>query len=71
MGIEFRESTLLISAKSDSSVEKGMVFNINVGFSDLENPDAKDNEGKKYALFIGDTVIVTDVSLLRSAHSSP
>jgi len=63
MGIEFRESTLLISAKSDCRVEKGMVFNINVGFSDLENPDAKDSESKKYALFIGDTVIVTDVSL--------
>lgn len=60
MGIEFRESTLLISAKSDCRVEKGMVFNINVGFSDLENPDAKDSESKKYALFIGDTVIVTD-----------
>lgn len=62
MGIEFRESSLLISAKSESRAEKGMLFNINVGFSDLENPGAKDSEGKKYSLFIGDTVIVTEVS---------
>ena len=31
----------------------GMVFNISVGFSDLE--DSK----KKYALFVGDTVVVS------------
>lgn len=36
-----------------------MVFQISIGFSDLVNPDAKDDEGKKYALFLGDTVQVT------------
>jgi len=38
-----------------------MVFNINFGFSSLENKDAKDSEGKKYALFVGDTVMVNEV----------
>lgn len=39
-----------------------MVFNINVGFSELENNESKDSAGKKYALFIGDTVLVGEVS---------
>jgi nucleosome binding factor SPN SPT16 subunit len=38
-----------------------MIFNLNIGFSGLENKDAKDAEGKKYALFVGDTVLVNDV----------
>ncbi len=37
-----------------------MVFQISIGFSDIKNDDAKDDESKKYALFIGDTVIVND-----------
>lgn len=35
-----------------------MTFQISVGFSDLVNPEAKESESKKYALFIGDTVTV-------------
>ena len=35
-----------------------MVFQVSIGFSDLINSGAKDDEGKKYALFIGDTVQV-------------
>jgi len=61
MGIEFREGSLLISNKSDIIAQKGMVFNINVGFSDLENPESKTSEGKKYALYLGDTVLVNEV----------
>lgn len=62
MGIEFREGAMLITGKSGISVKKNMVFNINVGFSDLENPEGKDSAGKKYALFIGDTVMVGEGS---------
>lgn len=40
----------------------GMVFNINVGFSGLENSAGKDSQSKKYALFVGDTVCVNEVS---------
>jgi len=70
MGIEFRESSLLISSKSDVVAQKGMVFNINVGFSELVNPDAKTSEGKNYALYLGDTVLVSEVNFLtRSCNS--
>lgn len=93
MGIEFREGSLLISAKTTAKAKKGeklvlqwlvsvsfshvgkrdfirynlikhyfinvigMTFNINVGFGDLVN------DGKKYALFLGDTVLVNEVCI--------
>ena len=64
MGIEFREGSLLISSKSDVIAERGMVFNINIGFSDLDNAEAKTSEGKKYALYLGDTVLVNEVNFI-------
>lgn len=61
MGIEFRESSLTIGPKATALVKKGTVFNVNVGFASLTNKEATDKEGKTYALFIGDTVVVNDV----------
>ncbi|XP_034175937.1 SPT16 homolog, facilitates chromatin remodeling subunit dre4 isoform X2 [Osmia lignaria lignaria] len=60
MGIEFRESSLLIGPKTHAVIKKGMVFNVNVGLANLSNPDATEKEGKVYALFIGDTVMVNE-----------
>ncbi|XP_063983531.1 FACT complex subunit spt16 isoform X1 [Diachasmimorpha longicaudata] len=62
MGIEFRESSLLIGPKTHAVAKKGMVFNVNVGLSNLSNSEATDKEGKNYALFIGDTVVVNESS---------
>ena len=42
-----------------------MVFNVNAGFSGLVNESADNSEGKNYALFIGDTVVVNEVRFLR------
>lgn len=42
------------------------MYNANLGFSDLANPDASDSSGKKYALFIGDTVVVNEVRRVES-----
>lgn len=63
-GIEFRESSLVIGPKNNAVVKKGMVFNVNLGFSDLENPESNDERYKKYALFLSDTVVVGDVITL-------
>ncbi|XP_053994528.1 FACT complex subunit spt16 isoform X2 [Hylaeus volcanicus] len=60
MGIEFRESSLLIGPKTHASIKKGMVFNVNVGLSNLINSEATEKEGKVYALFVGDTVMVNE-----------
>lgn len=62
MGIEFREGSLLITSKNNHVAKKGMVFNINAGFSGLVNESADDSESKNYALFIGDTVLVNEDS---------
>lgn len=62
MGIEFRESSLSIGPKTTALARKGTVFNVNVGFASLTNKEATDKAGKTYALFIGDTVVVNDVS---------
>lgn len=70
MGIEFRESSLIIGPKTSAVAKKGMVFNLNLGFNNLQNPEASDKEGKVYALFIGDTVLVNEgnaASLLTSS----
>jgi nucleosome binding factor SPN SPT16 subunit len=61
-GIEFRESSLVIGPKTTACARKDMVFNVNVGLSGLTNKEASDQEGKVYALFIGDTVQVNVVS---------
>ncbi|XP_054715676.1 FACT complex subunit SPT16-like [Uloborus diversus] len=58
MGIEFRESTLAITAKTAAMAKKGMVFSINIGFSGLEKK--VDGKSEVYALFIGDTVAVNE-----------
>lgn len=60
MGIEFKESSLIIGPKTTVAAKKGMVFNLNVGLSNLTNKDASDKEGQTYALFIGDTVVVNE-----------
>ncbi|KAL6040483.1 hypothetical protein STEG23_034555, partial [Scotinomys teguina] len=60
MGIEFREGSLVINSKNQYKLKKGMVFSINLGFSDLINKDGKKTEEKTYALFIGDTVLVDE-----------
>uniref|UniRef100_F6QIX3 FACT complex subunit n=1 Tax=Ciona intestinalis TaxID=7719 RepID=F6QIX3_CIOIN len=60
MGIEFREGALLINGKNQVKAEKGMVFNINIGFENLVNPDGEKSADKNYALYVGDMVLVND-----------
>lgn len=62
MGIEFRESSLLIGPKTQIVALKNQVYNLNIGLSGLTNSDTKEKEGKTYALFIGDTVVVNEGS---------
>jgi len=61
MGIEFREGSMIIGPKSTATVKKGMTFNTFVGLSDLKNEASSDDGGRKYALFLGDSVVVNEV----------
>ena len=46
MGIEFRESSIVIGPKTSQVARKGMVFNINIGLGSLSNSASTDKEGK-------------------------
>lgn len=60
-GVEFREGSLIIGPKCTTTLVKGMTFNVSMGFQDLKNDGASDDDNKKYALFIGDTVVINQV----------
>ncbi|TRY50615.1 Creatinase/Aminopeptidase P/Spt16/cdc68p/PH-like domain-containing protein [Cryptosporidium tyzzeri] len=55
IGIEFRDPSLIISPRSSPEVlvQKGMTFNLSIGFNNL------DSNGKKYAIWICDTVFLS------------
>lgn len=55
MGVEFRESALLLNARNEHVVRPGMVFNVSVGLSGL-----KDADKGTYALLVADTVVVPE-----------
>ncbi|KIK63712.1 hypothetical protein GYMLUDRAFT_162320 [Collybiopsis luxurians FD-317 M1] len=52
-GVEFRDSTYLLSAKNAHILQENMTLNLGLGFSDL-----LDQDGSKYALHIVDTIRV-------------
>lgn len=67
MGIEFREGSLLIGPKCTATFTKGMTCNTHIGFSDLKNETTSDEGGKKYALFVGDSIVVNEVRQFNSS----
>lgn len=58
MGLEFRESANVLNAKNEGVVRSGMVFNVCVGISGLENAQAESAKGKVYAMQLADTIVV-------------
>jgi nucleosome binding factor SPN SPT16 subunit len=60
IGIEFRDSTTLITAKNTRTLKTGMALNVSIGFQNLENPNVKNPKEAKYSLLLVDTVIVTN-----------
>ncbi|KAH9930997.1 FACT complex subunit SPT16 [Fomitopsis serialis] len=54
MGMEFRDSQYLLSAKNVRKLHSGMIFNLALGFTGLEH------DGKKYSLQLVDAVQVSN-----------
>ena len=44
MGMEFRDSTYLLSAKNGRTLKSNMVFNLALGFTDLDEDDGKKSD---------------------------
>ncbi|CCG80577.1 FACT complex subunit spt16 [Taphrina deformans PYCC 5710] len=64
IGIDFRDTSLILSAKNNRRMEAGMTLNLSIGFQDLENPTSKTMKGKRYSLLLVDTVTVRKESSL-------
>ena len=58
IGIEARDSTLLINAKNTRPLKDGMTLNFAPSFTDIENPEPQDKKSKTYSLFVSDTIRV-------------
>ncbi|KAK6159772.1 hypothetical protein DH2020_003153 [Rehmannia glutinosa] len=59
IGLEFRESGLSLNAKNDRVLKAGMVFNVSLGFQNLQAKTSKP-KSQNFSLLLADTVIVTD-----------
>lgn len=59
MGIEFRESALLISPKNSRPVPVDAVLNLAIGFVDLHADKNNESRTNTYSLFLADTIHVT------------
>lgn len=59
VGLENRDSTLVLNGKNDRVLKDGMTFIVHTGFNDIENPSPQDKLSKTYSLVLNDTVRVT------------
>lgn len=57
IGLEFRESGLSLNAKNDRILKPGMVFNVSLGFQNLQT-DTNNPKTRKCSVLLADTVIV-------------
>ncbi|ATY64834.1 transcription elongation complex subunit [Cordyceps militaris CM01] len=58
VGLENRDSTLVLNAKNQRALKDGMTLIINTGFQDIDNPQPQDKSSKTYSLVLNDTVRV-------------
>ncbi|KAJ0964079.1 hypothetical protein J5N97_029201 [Dioscorea zingiberensis] len=57
IGLEFRESGYSLNSKNDRVVKAGMVFNVSLGFQNLQ-AQTKNPKTEKFSLLLADTVVV-------------
>ncbi|KAJ4832790.1 FACT complex subunit spt16 [Turnera subulata] len=61
IGLEFRESGLSLNAKNDRILRPGMVFNVSLGFQNVQT-ESSNPKTKTFSLLLADTVIVGEKS---------
>ncbi|XP_062081762.1 FACT complex subunit SPT16-like [Humulus lupulus] len=59
IGLEFRESGLNLNARNDRTLRPGMVFNVSLGFQNLQ-AETKNLKTQKFSILLADTVIVRE-----------
>ncbi|XP_058191635.1 FACT complex subunit SPT16-like isoform X2 [Rhododendron vialii] len=61
IGLEFRESGLSLNAKNDRVLKPGMIFNVSLGFQNLQ-AETKNPKTQNFSVLLSDTVIVSGIS---------
>ncbi|KAL9116981.1 MAG: hypothetical protein Q9187_006488, partial [Circinaria calcarea] len=56
IGIETRDTTLVLNGKNTRTLRDGMTLCITTGFSDITNPEPQDKKSNTYSLLITDTI---------------
>ncbi|KAK9283614.1 hypothetical protein L1049_011864 [Liquidambar formosana] len=69
IGLEFRESGLSLNAKNDRVLKAGMVFNVSLGFQNLQTQTSKP-KSQNFSLLLADTVIVGEKPEVATSMSS-
>lgn len=59
IGIDFRDTHLLLNAKNDTVLRDGMTLSVVIGFSDIPNAHSTSKANRTYSLLLTDTVRVT------------
>ncbi|CAB4285081.1 unnamed protein product [Prunus armeniaca] len=59
IGLEFRESGLNINAKNERVVKAGMVFNVSLGFQNLQS-GRSNPKNQNFSLLLADTVVINN-----------
>lgn len=59
IGLESKDTTLILNAKNPRVLKDGTTLCISTGFSDLENPQPQDKSSRNYSLIVTDTIRVT------------
>ncbi|VAH41306.1 unnamed protein product [Triticum turgidum subsp. durum] len=59
IGLEFRESGLNLNGKNDRLIKEGMIFNVNLGLSNMQ-AETNNEKTKQFSLLLADTALVND-----------
>ncbi|KAG7288656.1 FACT complex subunit ctc-2 [Staphylotrichum longicolle] len=71
IGLENKDPTLILSAKSTRTLRDGMTLCITTGFSDIPNPDPQDKLSKVYSLVLTDTIRVRPTEVVVFTGDAP
>lgn len=71
IGIESKDTTLILNAKNSRTLKDGMTLCVTTGFQDIENPQPQDKLSKTYSLVITDTIRVTSTEAIVFTGDAP
>ncbi|EEH38707.2 FACT complex subunit spt16 [Paracoccidioides lutzii Pb01] len=58
IGIELRDSNMVLNGKNNKVLKSGMTLCVMIGFTDIQDPDPKDKKNETYSMVVTDTVRV-------------